>query len=381
MRGRDISTTPISLSRLAALVAVAGLAGGLFGGALVLAFDSDPPPAVQAIPPTPPPSPPSEAERMRDAIRRVLPAVVTVIADLPPESIGDGLVRERQQVGSGIVVSESGLVLTNFHVIDGAAEITVALSTAERRPARLVADDSPFSDVAFLSIAPGGLRVASFGDSDALVLGDAVAAIGGGLVTFENHVKTGIVSARHARFPKDGLDLLDLLETDAAVNHGDSGGALINIEGEVVGLLTTVVRESEGFTVEGVALAQSSNSLVALVAVVATTGINPRPRIGIERVGLQHRPIVPDVAEAEGLPVGFGALVVAIGADSPAQAAGVEVGDIVVGVNGIQIDADYPLVNLLRSSRTGEELELFVLRGDEQVIVRVVPQIFAGGGL
>ena len=368
----------MSWPRLLALLGIAifaGIAGGLAGGVIALNLHNDPTPTpVPQLDATTPP--PSESERMRDAIARVSPAVVTVIVDFPPVAQDDG-VTQRQGFGSGIVISEQGLVITNYHVIDGAAQITVVLSTAERRPAILLADDSPFTDLAVLSIESTGLRVASFGDSDAIELGEPLAIIASGLITFQNQVKLGVLSARQPRFPKEGVELLDMLQTDAATNHGDSGSALINLDGEVVGLITTVVRQSGGQTVEGIAIAHSSNSLRSIVEAVESTGINPRLRIGIERVNVGHVPIIPALAEAEGLPVPFGAVIVNIAAGSPAESAGVEVGDIVVGVNGIQIDADFPFVNLLGLAETGEELQLFVLRGEEQLLIPVVPQVIS----
>lgn len=315
---------------------------------------------------------------MRQAIARVSPAVVTIVVELPDVSRDDGIF-ERQNFGTGIVVSDQGLVITNFHVIDGASQVTVVLSTGERRPAVLVADDSPFTDLAILGIDPTGLRVASFGDSDALQLGDPLAVIASGLITFENQVKLGILSARQPSFPKEGVDLLDMLQTDAAANHGDSGGALVNLDGEVVGLLTTVVRQSGGQTVEGVAIAHSANTLRPIVEAVVATGVNPRGRIGIERVNQQHIPIVPELAATQGLPVSFGAVIVNVAPGSPAAIAGIEVGDIVVGVSGVQIDLDFPFVNLLGFAETGEELELFVLRGDRQLVITVVPQVISSG--
>lgn len=112
----------------------------------------------------------------------------------------------------------------------------------------------------------------------------------------------------------------------------------------------------------------------------AATGINPRPRIGIERVNTQHLPIFPALAEAEGLPSSFGAVILNSALGSPAEGAGFEIGDIVVGVNGIQIDLDFPFVNLLGFAETGVELNRFVFRGDQQFVIPVVPQIVSGGG-
>lgn len=374
----DIATLPWPrLVAVFGLVLVVGITGGIAGGVIALNLDNEPTPT--PVPVTASPTqPPSEGQRMREAIAHVSPAVVTIVVDLPDRQQAGGII-ESQNFGTGIVVSDQGLVITNFHVIDGAAQVTVVLSTGERRPAILVADDSPFTDFAILAIDPTGLRVAAFGDSDALQLGEPLAVIASGLITFENQVKLGVLSARQPRFPKEGVDLLDMLQTDAATNHGDSGGALVNLNGEVVGLLTTVVRQSGGQTVEGIALAHSANTLSPIVEAVIATGANPRARIGIERVNTQHVPILPSLAEAEGLPVSFGAVIVNVTPGSPAETAGIEVGDIVVGVSGVQIDADFSFVNLLGFAETGEALELFVLRGDQQLIIPVTPQPISSG--
>ncbi|MDA0352791.1 MAG: trypsin-like peptidase domain-containing protein [Chloroflexi bacterium] len=366
---------------------LAGAIGGVAGGLIASSGGDDTPAPVPTVVAAAPASPtPDEATRLREAIERVLPAVVTVVVDLPSVPQDGGGVLERTNYGSGIVVSSQGMVITNFHVIDGAETITVVLGTGERRPAVVVADDSPFTDLAMLRVDPTGLRAASLGDSDRLVLGQPLAAISGGVVTFENQVKLGVFSARQSSFPREGVLLLDMLQTDAAVNNGDSGGALVDATGQVVGMLTTVVRESGGRPVEGVAMAHSSNSLRAIVEAVLATGVNPRARLGIERVNIQHVMLSPELFETLGeeveelraLPVADGALIVSVDPGSPAALAGVLPGDVVVGVDGIAVNVDVPFANLLASAVAGVELELFVVRGAEQLVIPVVPQLIAG---
>jgi len=375
------------LSAFLGVALVAAVVGGATGGLIALQVDDDATPAVPtSIAASAPTTGPSESEVLREAIRRVLPAVVTIVVDLPAVSQDGGGLLERQNFGSGIVVSADGHVITSFHVIDGAEAITVVLSTGERRPAVMVADDSPFTDLAVLITDPTGLRTAALGDSDGLALGEPLAAISSGVVTFENQVKLGAFSARQARFPRDGVLLLDMLQTDAAVNNGDSGGALIDATGQVIGLLTTVVRESEGRPVDGIAIAHSSNSIRPIVEAVVSTGVNPRPRIGIERVNSQHVLLSPELIEAlvDGdddagpLPVADGALIVSVDPGSPAEQAGVRPGDVVVGVDRVAVDADNPFANLLAFAEAGVELELFVVRGVEQLVIAVVPQLIAG---
>ena len=332
----------------------------------------------------PPPSAPAPASTLNTATvlgsssaataARVLPTIVTVLADLPPRANENGQRIESENIGSGIVVRDSGLVVTNYHVIAGAAKLTVVLSTGERRPATFVADDSPFHDFAVLKMQGGGLRAAPIGDSDALRPGDPLLVVSSGLVTYENQVKAGVVSALHIDFPRDGVVLQDMVQTDASVNHGDSGGALFNQAGEVVGLVTTVVRQNpSGDTVEGVGLAHSMNSLRPALDAIVATGANPRPRLGIERLGTQHTPIDRSKLPANS-PYTDGVAIVAVDRSSPADAAGIRVGDVVTAVNGQQIEMLAPFVNLLGASPAGRDLQLAVVRDGRLRTVTVSPR-------
>ena len=306
-----------------------------------------------------------------------------MVVDLPSVPQDDGRILERQNFGSGIVVSPNGHVLTNFHVVDGAEAIWIVLPDGERRAAIVVADDSPFTDLAIVLTDPTGLRTASLGDSDRLELGEPLAAIASGVLTFENQVKLGAFSARQNAFPRDGVLLLDMLQTDAAVNNGDSGGALVNLSGEVVGLLTTVVRQSGGRQIDGVAMAHSSSSIRPLVDAIVATSVNPRPRIGIERVNSQHVVLSPEAiaafeeefGELGELPVSVGALIVNVAPGSPAEQAGILSGDIVVAVDNVPVGSNTPFVNLVALAVAGEELDLFVVRGNEQLVIPVVARV------
>jgi S1-C subfamily serine protease len=273
-------------------------------------------------------------------------------------------------------VSQDGHILTNSHVVGGAADVSVVLSTGEQRPARLIADDAPFSDLAVLQVDPKGLRQVAFGASDALKPGDMVIAITGGSGVFGqgNAVSTGVVSATNRTLPRSGVTFEDLIQTDAAVNSGDSGGALVNLDGEFVGLITTVVRDAgSGVVVEGVAFAQSSDSLRTIVSDIVRTGSHPRPRIGIEFPDQEHVEVTPDLAAQQGLPVGEGALVTAVAPGSPAANAGIQNGDIVVGVNGAPVTLDQPMVNLLKLLPPGVRVDLVILRNGQQLPISITP--------
>ena len=352
--------------------------GGVIGARLADTDASDSSPLLATTTPTPTEdtteAPRDLDEELREAIQRVLPAIVTVFADGPERVDVDGNLVQSRSIGSGIIISDSGYILTNYHVIDGAETLIVVLSTGEQRPALYVSDDSPFTDLAVLRIAPQGLRSVRLGDSSLLRLGDPVAVLTGEGFTGSNSVKLGVISGLDVLWPRNGVLLDELIATDAAVNTGDSGSALITADGDVVGLLTIVVREGpDGQPIQGVALAQSSNSLRDIISDILTFGVYPRPRIGIERPFRGHIELTPEFAAARGLPVPFGAWVLSVPPGSPAAVAGVLEGDIVVGVGGVAVDFDHPFVNLLELVSPGESAELDILRDDQLLRLIVSP--------
>jgi serine protease DegQ len=356
------------------LVLLVGFAGGVTGGAVTLLVrpDGEQVASTPGATATASASPSSDWATMQAAIDRTLPAIVTVVAELPERAVGGETV-QTTNVGTGIVVDDAGHVITNFHVIDGAANVSIVLATGEPRPARVRGDDSPFTDLAVLQVPAAGLRSARLAISRDVRIGDPVVALSGGVITSQNSATFGIVSGVRRSWPRPAVTLEDLIQTDAAVNHGGSGGALMTARGEIVGLLTTVVREApNGLAIEGVAFAQSTDSLRDAIDGIIRTGRSKRPRLGIERF-TQHVEVTPSLAAQRGLAAPEGALVTAVAAGSPAAAAGVRPGDLIVGFNGVAIDLATPLVNLLKDLRPGERAELAILRNGQPLRVTVSP--------
>lgn len=377
MQGRSSGAVLVAL----VIAVAAGAVGGVAGGVTVLLLDDDStaPPDATALPvgtATEEPPTPAPAADLDAAIHRALEAVVTVVADSPASRDETGRMSQQRSLGSGVVIDSAGYVITNYHVVSGAAELSVVLSTGEVRPARLIAHDAPYTDFAMLAIPSEGLRRLRLGDSDELRLGQPVIAVAGAGFTSGNSVKVGVVSGLDQSWVRNGVVLEDLVQTDAAVNIGDSGGALINDRGELVGLLTTVVRETPtGLAVEGVSFSQSSNSLRPIIENIIALGVHPRPRLGIEYPFVQHMEMTPALAEAEGLPRQAGALVTSVAPDSSAAAAGVRPGDLIVAVNGMPVDLATPLVNRLKALELGQVAELTVLRGGQQLVIPVTPRL------
>lgn len=318
-----------------------------------------------------------EEELALAAVRATRPAVVTVWnVGYVQRSV---FARPELRVigeGSGVIFDPRGYIATNAHVVKGAQAIGVVLLDGRRVDAELVGLHDAY-DVAVLRIQGELPGVARLADSSTLEPGMRVMAIGSPLGTqFQNTVTTGIIAGLNRRvteryynwFTREPvvLDLNEapLIQTDAAINTGNSGGPLIDLRGEVVALNTLIVRRDAGTTVEGLGFAVPSNVVRAL----ADEWVD-----GIRRgwLGLEHETLDPVVARERGLQRGSGALVSRVWAGSPAEGAGLRPGDVVTAVGGVQLDVDHALAEQLWRFRAGDRVTLGVERGDEALQVEV----------
>ncbi|MCV2867972.1 DegQ family serine endoprotease [Defluviimonas sp. WL0002] len=259
-------------------------------------------------------------------------------------------------LGSGFIVSADGYVVTNNHVVDGATRITVALDDGREMPATLVGTDTK-SDIAVLKVeASESLPTVRWGDSDALRVGDPVLAIGDpfGIGTT---VTAGIVSARGRDLHSGPYD--DFIQVDAAINHGNSGGPLVDDEGTVVGINTAIYSPNGGNV--GVGFAIPAAHAQQVVAKIIEHGTIEHGFIGVT-----IQPVDDEIAAAIGLEQAAGALVASVQPDSPAKAAGVQVGDLVLKVNGIEIETPKDLSRAIADLSPGQDAALVVLRGGDQ---------------
>lgn len=265
--------------------------------------------------------------------------------------------------GSGVIMSEDGLIITNTHVIDGADRAVVKLYNDEEYEATLIGADS-ISDIALLKIEADGLPAAQFGDSSLLVVGEDVAAIGNPLgEEFRMTLTNGIISAI-SRDINYKSRTMTLLQTNAALNEGNSGGPLFNMYGQVVGITNMKMMSSES-SIEGIGFAIPSSTVVTVVNAILRDGkVVGRPSIGIT-VG----PIPDSAAEEYDLPHGL--YIVAVSSGSDAEAKGLQQGDILLAVNGIEVTNTHQVLEIKEQFQVGDELSFTIWRNGETFEVSV----------
>jgi S1-C subfamily serine protease len=299
-----------------------------------------------------------------EVVHRVGSAVVTVINEQTIEGFGG-----MQPVGSGtgFIIDADGHIVTNWHVVYGGQQYEVIFADGEQRPATLIGADA-ISDLAVIQIQGDVPGVVPLGDSDALQPGQPVLAIGSALGTYTNTVTQGIVSAtnRDFRDPMSGAFYTNLVQHDAAINPGNSGGPLFNLSGEVVGVNTLGIPMQGGQPVQGLFFAIPSNTVATIAQTLIADGRVIYPFFGIE-----YAPVTPQVAAQFDLNVDHGVLVTNVPAGGPAAEAGVEEGDVILAIDGKEIDAQNAFSEVLFEHEPGETVEVTIQRGDEQISLAV----------
>jgi serine protease DegQ len=267
----------------------------------------------------------------------------------------------RVSAGSGVIVdAANGYVLTNHHVIANASEVYVTLKDRRRLKAKLVGSDPP-TDIAVLKIEPDRLTALPFGDSDQLEVGDYVVAIGNPFGLGQT-VTSGIVSA----LGRSGLNIEgyeDFIQTDASINPGNSGGALVNLRGELVGINSAIIAPAGGNI--GIGFAVPSNMARSVMQQIIATGSVRRGRLGIEM-----QAVTQELADSLGLSEIRGALIARVEPGSPADRSGLRAGDVIIAINGRDVENPSDLRARVGSTPIGERVDLTVVRGGRRLAVR-----------
>ncbi|MEP5631827.1 MAG: Do family serine endopeptidase [Tateyamaria sp.] len=271
----------------------------------------------------------------------------------------DGRPRRSSALGSGFVISEDGFIVTNNHVIDGADEILIEFFNGDELEATLIGTD-PNTDIALLKVdADGPLPFVPFGDSDVARVGDWVVAMGNPLGQGFS-VSAGIVSARN-RALSGTYD--DYIQTDAAINRGNSGGPLFNMDGQVIGVNTAILSPNGGSI--GIGFSMASNVVTNVVDQLQEFGETRRGWLGV-----RIQDVTEDIAEAIGLDPVAGALVTSV-PDGPALDAGMKDGDVITSFAGVDVQDTRGLVRQVGNSPVGETVRVVVFRDGETVTLRV----------
>lgn len=325
------------------------------------------------------PSPEFQSERVLsgdvsslsvNVVNQVGPAVVSILNDQQPQNGVFGTT-QATSAGSGIIIDKNGYILTNYHVIAQEQNLKVTFANGATTSATLVGGD-PTSDIAVIKVATAVPAVATFGDSKAVRPGETVIAIGNALGDLQNTVTEGIISGLgrslpNGNDPTGNSSLQNLIQTDAAINHGNSGGPLVDLTGHVIGINTAVVRGSSNDPLQTSDQAQGLGFAIPsdTVKAVADRLIfhTPSPYLGID-----YLPVSAQMAGAYGLPIG--AVVRTVIANSPASHAGLRKNDVITAVNGQAIDAQHDLKTVLDTFHINDTVKLTVNRAGRTLTLR-----------
>ncbi len=258
-----------------------------------------------------------------------------------------GEITETASSGSGFIISQDGYIVTNYHVVEGATKLTVIISDGTEYDAKLIGYEES-NDLALLKVEATGLSVAKLGSSDDLIVGDQVVAIGNPLGQLTNSLTVGYISAKDRNVTTDGT-LINMLQTDPAINPGNSGGPLFNMKGEVIGITTAKYSgtTNSGASIEGIGFAIPMDDVVGMIQELIENGYVSAPYMGITIT-----------TQADG----FGVYVRDVDANSPAAAAGLKKGDIIVGLGDAEVSSLNELDLALREFDAFDTTSVFVYR-------------------
>lgn len=317
-----------------------------------------------------------ESASIEDVANKLSPSVVSIVTKSQSSYGRYSISRETQGAGTGIIVSSNGYILTNKHVVDGASTVSVVLYDGTSYDSAEVIATDPLNDIAFLKIdGADNLTAAELGDSKTLNIGQQVIAIGNALGQYQNSVTSGIISGTNRTITASSSDsstdtetLTDMIQTDASINSGNSGGPLVNAKGQVIGINTAVDSSAQG-----IGFAIPIGAAKGMLSEILETGSAKRAYIGVSYVQ-----VTPEVAKEYNLSVNKGAYVYsesgsAVVSGSPAAKAGIKDKDIITKINGVEVGIKGSVASLTAEYRAGDTIKITILRdgGEKELQVQL----------
>ena len=354
---RERGASRVGLARIAALAVLLSLISGFIGGVIATQVDesasssSDEPYTQITAAPVVSDADSSDVSGVAQAAQRIANSVVTISSSV------DGGVTEGEATGTGVVVTSGGEILTNAHVVEGASEVRVRFAgDTEPVIATVLAADAG-NDLALLQVNAAGLTAATFAKPGSVRVGDQVVAIGYALALDGGpSVTTGIVSALRRTIFTDSGALNSLIQTDAAISSGNSGGPLVNMRGEVVGINTAVARGDTNSSTNNIGFAISVDEVLAVLEQLRSQASGDAREEGFLGVSLEPR-----------IDGGVGSIISTVQAGSPAKQAGFVVGDIVLAVDGEPVNGQAGLVAAIRDRSPGDSITIDLVRDGERL--------------
>ena len=320
----------------------------------------------------------AQENRIAEVYERVAASVVIIDAEGPERTNEEGVVVVPAALATGFVLDDAGHIVTAAHVLEDKTSFVVIFPNGDRYSARPLGDDVPFSDVAVLRIDATEeieeLVVPSFGSSSSVAAGETVLAIGNTLLGQERAVTLGIVSNPDTSFFRERYEQDNLIQTDAALNHGNSGGILVDLNGDIIGMTAVIARTThEGEFVDGVGFAVQIDAVLEVARAIAEQGFYPRPTFGV----VDERLLTPTAAKQLDLEVSEGSFLIELKRRGAFARAGIRPGDVLRELNGTPINAESPYLNVLATLEPNVPVIVHIHREGEEYRLSITPDLRA----
>ncbi len=317
----------------------------------------------------------SQRTLVASAFEAVAPSVVLIDAEGPERVNEEGVAVVSAALATGFLLDDQGHVVTAAHVLDGMTSVTVVLPSGDRREAQQIGDDRPFSDVGVLRFQPEAsdeLAVPTFGEDRRVDFGETVLAIGNTLMGSDLAVTVGVVSDPDTTFFRERYEQVQLIQTDAALNHGNSGGVLVDLDGVIVGMPAVIARAThEGGFVDGVGFALQIVPVLEIARTIAAEGFYPRASFGV----VDERLLNPTAAAQLDLGVSEGSFLIELERQGAFARAGIRPGDVLRRLNDTPINAETPYLNAMASLEPLVPAAVHIYRGDQEYRLLVTPDL------